>query len=470
MLLHFIQQMRLELLITVLIFILLLFKLGKGLPAKVLLTLVLLMLFGGVLLAFTGPSSGSLFAGMFVVDPLQLVQKSILMGATMLLLMLNYDWLKKQEHLTEFLILLLAALLGMLLMISAGHLLLFYLALELSTIPVAALANFELDKKRSSEAALKMIYSSAFSSAILLFGISLLYGATGTLDMTELTKGLSWTPLVIMGMVFFLSGIAFKLSAVPFHLWTADVYEGAPIAVTAFLSVISKAATAFVLAGGLLKMLRPLSSVWLSLLLLLVVATLLVANLFALRQQNLKRFIAFSSITQVGFVLLCLMGGSVALAPATITYFFLIYSFTNLAALGIIGIVAANPEQERLSYWQGLYRNNKMLSWMMAIALFSLAGVPPTAGFFGKFFLIMVGAPFTGIYLLITVFVALTLVISLYYYLRVVRAIFIDRGEQEIPVVRVGPVAKLALWICLAAILLIGFFGSIYSALFQISS
>ncbi len=188
----------------------------------------------------------------------------------------------------------------------------FYLGLELSTIPLAALANFDLEKKISSEAAMKMIMSSAFSSGLLLFGISMLYGSTGTLNFPELSQQLNSSPLQIFSFVLLVAGFGFKISAVPFHLWTADVYEGSPVAVTSYLSVISKGAILFVFVSVLYKVFQNISDVWYNMLFLISVLTMIIGNLFALRQQNMKRFLAFSSIAQVGFILIGITGQSAA--------------------------------------------------------------------------------------------------------------------------------------------------------------
>jgi NADH-quinone oxidoreductase subunit N len=465
MLNDFLILMRLELLQTALVFLLLFIKLGKGWKNEVLLNFIYLFLLAGIVAAFFGRHDGQLFAGMFVSSKYIFIQKTILNLGVLLIALLNYDWLRKHEHLAEFFMLLMSAQLGLFLMISSGNLLIFYLSLELASIPVAALANFDLERRTSSEAAMKMILSSAFSSGILLFGISLLYGASGTIQFEMLASNLeAGQPLETIGFILFFAGLAFKLSVVPFHLWTADVYEGSPVAVTSFLSVISKGATVFVFVSLLYKVFNPLGEISYQLLLVLSVVTLLVGNLFALRQNNLKRFLAFSSIAQVGFMLVGISGGSAA-ADISVTYFLLIYVFSNLAAFGVIGIIGDATGRESVADYRGLYKNNKLLSWVMAIALFSLAGVPPTAGFFGKFFLIMAGAAkqgSNGFKTLFIAIVAINLVISLYYYLRLVRAMFMDSNENPVGSVKLAAVPKYALLICVLAILLIGLFGSLY--------
>ncbi len=460
MLNEFLIIMRSELVITVIIFLLLFLKLGKGLSNQTVLNIVYACLLISTIAPFFGELQGRLFAGLFVATPMIFFQKALLSGGVLLIALLNYDWLKKHAHLPEFFVLLLSALLGMFLMISSGNLLIFYLSLELSTIPVAALANFDLDKKRSSEAAMKMILSSAFSSGILLFGISLLYGATGTIQFADMAGHLTGgDALELVGFILFFTGFAFKLSIVPFHLWTADVYEGAPVAVTSFLSVISKSSVAFIFLTVLYKVFQPLGPVIYQLLVILSLATLIIGNLFALRQTNLKRFLAFSSIAQVGFILVGISGGSSA-GSISVVYFILIYTFSNLAAFGVISIISEATGKETIDEYKGLYKNNKLLSWVMAIALFSLAGIPPTAGFFGKLFLIMAGAAKGQIWFIVVV--VLNLVVSLYYYLRVVRAIFMDTNERPIETVMVNGIPKFALLVCTVAIITIGLIGWIY--------
>ncbi|MGZ3881401.1 MAG: NADH-quinone oxidoreductase subunit N, partial [Flavisolibacter sp.] len=413
-----------ELWIAVIIFVLLFIKIGKGLKNDSFLTLVQVLLFANVVLGLLFWKNGSVFSGMFYTNSVIAFQKFILSVAVFLISLLCADWLKKTPHLTEFFVLLLSAQLGMFFMISSGNLLMFFLSLELSTIPVAALSNFDLEKRTSSEAAMKMILSSAFSSGILLFGISLVYGATGTISFSELPQALNSTPLQILAFVFLVSAFGFKLSVVPFHLWTADVYEGSPIAVASFLSVVSKGSIAFIFLTALYKVFQPLSGVWYNMIVILALATMIIGNLFALRQQNIKRFLAFSSIAQVGFILVG-MSSNGAVGLTSITYFVLIYVFSNLAAFGVASVISEKTGKENIDDYKGLYQTNPFLSWTMALALFSLAGIPPTAGFFGKLFLITAGAS-KGNYWFITM-VALNLVVSLYYYLRVVRSIFMDK-------------------------------------------
>ena len=313
---------------------------------------------------------------------------------------------------------------------------------------------------------MKMILSSALSSGVLLFGISLIYGATGTINFAEIPALLDGTGLQILAFVFLFTAFAFKLSIVPFHLWTADVYEGSPIAVTSFLSVISKGSIAFILLTTLYKVFAPMHELWYNMVMLLSIITMIVGNLFALRQQNIKRFLAFSSIAQVGFILVGISSNSIQ-GTASVVYFVLVYVFSNLAAFGVAGAISQYSGKERIEDYRGLYQTNPFISWILALALFSLAGIPPTAGFFGKLFLITAGAS-KGNYFFITV-AALNMIISLYYYLRVIRAVFMDSNEQPIGKIKLDLSTKLGMIICGTGIVLLGLLSWVYDYITALS-
>ena len=466
MLNDFLLLMKAELVLAFILFLLLILKVGKEITNERLLAFIQLLLLGNFIFGFFFIENGSLFGGMFTTNGLIAFQKSIISLGIYLISLLFSDWLKKSEHLPEFFILLLSAVLGMFFLISSGNLLMFYLSLELATIPVAAMANFDLDKKISSEASMKMILSSALSSGVLLFGISLIYGATGTISFDQIPALLDGNGLQILAFVFLFTAFAFKLSIVPFHLWTADVYEGSPIAVTSFLSVISKGAITFILLTTLYKVFAPMHDLWYNMVMLLSVITMVVGNLFALRQQNIKRFLAFSSIAQVGFILLGISSHSTE-GTSSVVYFVLIYVFSNLAAFGVAGAISQTAGKERIEDYKGLYQTNPLISWVLALSLFSLAGIPPTAGFFGKLFLITAGAS-KGNYFFITV-AALNMIISLYYYLRIVRAVFMDTNPQPIPKINLDPATKLGMIICGAGIIFIGLLSWVYDYITTLS-
>ncbi len=463
----FLILMKQEWAIIIILFILLFIKVGsKERANENILKLVNVLLFLNVIAGFFGYKDGMLFNEMFKTNHLIVTEKNILSLGTYIIALQSYPWLKNNKHILEFYILLLATLLGMFFMISAGNLLMFYLGLELSSIPLAALTNFDLEKRKSSEAAFKFIISSAFSSGLLLLGISLVYGTTGTLTLSALSDHLYGSPLQIFAFILLVSGFGFKISAVPFHLWTADVYEGSPVTVTSYLSVISKGSVIFVFMTVLYTAFKSYIITWYNILFVLSVLTMVIGNLFAIRQNNIKRFLAFSSIAQVGFILIGITGSSQA-GSASVVYFVLIYTFSNLGAFGVVGLVSALSGRENIGDYKAFYKTNPMLSWVLAISLFSLAGIPPTAGFFGKFFLLMAGAG-QGNYILITI-AALNMVVSLYYYLRVVKAIFMDSNENPVEKLTITPSPKLALFICVTGIVLTGVISYVYEYIFSMS-
>ena len=409
--------------------------------------------------------TGMLFSNMFFNSNIIAFEKNILNTGTLIICLSSTGWMQRQRHLAEFYILMISSLMGMFLMISSGNLLMFYLSVELSAIPIAALCNFNHDERRSSEAAMKMIFSSAFSSCLMLLGISFLYGACGSLDFNILSFS-DTSSLLLIGFIFFFVGLVFKLSVVPFHFWTADVYEGSPVAVTSFLSVISKGSMVFVFASILYRVFPMIRDEWYLLLCVLSVFTMVIGNLFAIRQENLKRFLAFSSITQIGFILIGISGNLLDGITSSV-YFIVIYLFSNLAAFAVVSRISEQTGKETITQYKGLVKTNPALAWTMAIALFSLAGIPPTAGFFGKIFLLTSGAS-VGNYVLITI-AALNMMISLYYYLRVIRSMFMESRADIIPAISTGFTFRIALFICISGILLTGFFGAVYQFIYSMA-
>ena len=461
MLNDFLYLMKAELMVAVIIFLLLFIKLAnKEWKNEGFLNFINILLVINLGAGFFNIPTGNLFGDMFRTDELLTLEKNLLNLGILIISLQSYHWLKNHKHAPEFYMLLLSTLLGMFFMISSSNLLMFYLGLELSTIPLAALANFDLDKRRSSEAAFKMIISSAFSSGLLLFGISLFYGSTGTLNFAELSTKLDGNPLQIFSFILLIAGFGFKISAVPFHLWTADVYEGSPISITSYLSVISKGAILFVMISVLYNAFAPMADSWYNMIFIISIATMIIGNLFALRQQNMKRFLAFSSIAQVGFILVGMAGQSVA-GSSSVIFFILIYIFSNLGAFGVIALVSAITGKENMDDYKGFYKTNPLLTWGLAISLFSLAGIPPMAGFFGKFFLLFAGAG-RGNYSLIIV-AALNMVVSLYYYLKVIKYMFMDANENPIEKIKSSWQPKLAMAICIVGILVTGITSGAYN-------
>jgi len=428
------------------------------------------VLFGlATLVNFVPLPEGQLFGGSFQTTRMTMFMKSVLNMAVMIVFLQSVTWLKREENkdrITEYFILVIATLIGMNFMISSGDFLMMYIGLELATIPMATLAAFEKFSSKSAEAGIKLILTSALSSGIMLYGLSFIYGTTGSIYFEDILSGIGSNPLQTFGFIFFVAGMAFKISLVPFHLWTADVYEGSPINITAYLSVVSKGAAAFTLMIILFRVFGSITKISEPLLYTLAVATMTVGNLFALRQNNMKRFMAFSSIAQAGFILLGIMQGG-EMGMAAVVYFVLIYVFTNLAAFGVISAISEASGKEEMSDYASLYKTNPKLTLVMLLAMFSLAGIPPVAGFFSKFFL-FTSAGSKGQYILILIAV-LNTIVSLYYYLRVVKAMMIDQSDTPIATFKTPWPMRLSLLLCVAGIFIIGFASFIYEFIFNIS-
>lgn len=342
-----------------------------------------------------------------------------------------------------------------------------FIGLETASVPMAALAAFDKYRHNSAEAGAKYILSAVFASGLMLYGISLLYGTAGTMYFEDIPAGITGSPIQLMAFAFFFVGMGFKISLVPFHLWTADVYEGAPTAVTSYLSVISKGSAAFVLMTILMKVFTPILDQWQMLLYGIIILTITIANLFAIRQHNLKRFMAFSSISQAGYLMLGVIGGT-AQGMTSLVFYILVYLFSNLAVFGVIAIIEQRSGKVRMDDYNGLYKTNPRLSIIMMLALFSLAGIPPFAGFFSKFFIFMSAAR-EGFYLLVLLALINT-IISLYYYLLIVKAMFINLNENPINTFRSDNYTRLSLVICTAGILLLGVLSVVYDRIYLLTS
>jgi NADH-quinone oxidoreductase subunit N len=428
------------------------------------------ILFGIITIAGFLPSpTGTIFGGMYISSGTTLLMKNILNIGVLLVFIQSVSWLKKEENsnkINEYYILLISTLIGMNFMISSGHFLMFYIGIELATIPIAALAAFDRYKNKSAEAGIKLILSSALSSGILLYGLSMIYGTTGTLYFSEVGKMLVNNNLQILGFIFFFTGMAFKISIVPFHLWAADVYEGSPVNITSYLSVISKGAAVFILIIILFTVFPVIMATWQKTIYVTSVLTMTIGNLFAIRQQNLKRFLAFSSISQAGYILLGFMSGT-QLGMASVIYYILVYIFSNLGAFGVVIAISNATGKENMDDYNGLYHTNPKLSLIMTLALFSLAGIPPVAGFFGKFFLFTAAAE-KGFYLLVLIAV-LNTIISLFYYLLIVKAMFINKSETPVEKFRSDFPTRFALGICVAGIVITGFASILFEMIRNLS-
>lgn len=461
--------MRHELLLLAVLMILLFADLMWGKNKQGVSLLAIILFFVVTCLGFLPMKEGILFGGMYQLSGVQILMKNVLNIGVLIIFIQSHAWMKKPENsikISEFYILILATLIGMNYMISSGDFLMFYIGLELATIPLAALAAYDRYKVVSAEAGIKLILSSALSSGVLLYGISMMYGATGSIYFNEIASVISENPLVTLASIFFFAGMAFKISLVPFHLWTADVYEGAPISVTSYLSVISKGAASFIFIIILFTVFPNLSGMWKDVVYVLAVATMTIGNLFALRQQNLKRFLAFSSIAQAGFLMLGVISGT-ELGMTSVIYFALIYIFSNLAAFGVVSAISNATGKENIDDYNGLYKTNSKLALIMTLALFSLAGIPPVAGFFGKFFLFTAAAQ-QGYYILVLIAV-INAIISLYYYLLVIKAMFIVKNDEPVEYFRNDFWTRTGLIICTVGIFAVGFMSYIFEFIKSLS-
>lgn len=410
-----------------------------------------------------GSGAEEAFGGMYVATPMATIVKSVLSVGTLIVFFMAHGWLSRSENLVkqgEFYLVALFTLLGMYFMISSGHFLMFFIGLELASVPMAALVAYDKYRYESAEAAAKFILLALFSAALLLYGISFVYGGAGTLYFDAVgCRAVEGQPYAILGLLLFLTGMGFKISLVPFHLWTADTYEGAPTVVTSFMSVVSKGSAAFVLFAVLIKAFPSLLVEWDIALAVVIVASITIANLFAIRQRDLKRFMAFSAISQAGYLMLPVLGGT-AQGMTSLVYYLLVYTVANLGAFAVINVIEQHSGRKTLGDYDGLYRTNPKLAFLMTVCLFSLAGIPPFAGFFSKFFVFM--AAFNAGWHWIVLIALINTVVSLYYYLLIVKAMYINPSEQPIEAFRSDGYTRFALAICIAGVMLLGVVGTIY--------
>jgi len=462
--------MRQELVLIGIVLILLIAEIFTDKDQKGIITPLAITLFAiHTIIGFLPLAEGSIFGGSYNTSALINTMKNVLNLGVLIILIQSSFWLNQENQkgkVSEFYIVLLSTLVGMFYMISSGDFLMFYIGLETATIPLAALAAFDRYQNKSAEAGIKLILSSALSSGILLYGLSMIYGTTGSVYFKDIAPMISQTnALQILAFIFFFAGMGFKMSLVPFHLWTADVYEGAPVNITSYLSVISKGAAVFIFTIILFTVFKVLIPMWQDLIWVIAVLTMTIGNLFALRQKNMKRFLAFSSIAQAGFIVLGILSGT-AMGMATVVYYILVYIFSNLAAFGVVSVISATTGKETMDEYDGMYATNPKLSWALTIALFSLAGIPPVAGFFGKFFLFTAAAE-KGFYWIVLI-ALLNTIISLYYYLMPVKAMFINKSETPMVAFKSDAMSKAGIIICLVGMLVIGLASPIYESILKV--
>ena len=443
-------------------------KCQKGLPLFTAAAFALYTAF-----SFIPCCTGIAFAGMFEQSQATWAMKGILNIGTFLVILQAVKWTNSDfvsVRRGEFYELIMLTLFGMFLMVSARNFLLFYIGLETASLPLAA---FEKNHYESREAAAKYIFTAIFSSAIMLLGVSFVYGLSGSLNFATIGEVLvsKQSALLIVAVAFVIAGVGFKLSLVPFHNWTADVYQGAPTAVTSYLSVISKGAAAFAFLVILTQVFGAVyADVWKWMLYAVIVLTITIGNLFAVRQRNLKRFLAFSSISQAGYIMLGVIAAN-TLGMASMMYYVVVYIFSNLAAFGVIAAIERKTGKVTTDDYNGLFKTNPWLSFTMMVAMFSLAGIPPFAGFFSKFFVFAGALHGADVAIYVLVLIALiNTIISLYYYLLVVKAMFIRQDECAIPTFKSHWTEKAGMIICVMGIVLLGIASCVYTSLVDFAS
>lgn len=415
-------------------------------------------------------STFTLFGGMYESNAMIVFMKAVLAFGSLLAILQAHKWLRSEHTFYkqgEFYILLLSTLVGMYFMLSARHFLLLFIGIELASLPLACLVAFDKYRHNSAEAGIKYILTSMFSSAMMLYGISFLYGTTGSLYFADMVQHITGAPMQIFAFVMFFAGLGFKISLVPFHLWTADSYQGAPTTVTAYLSVISKGAAVFTLFIVLIKVFAPMIEEWQTVIYITIVASITIANLMAIKQHFLKRFMAFSSISQAGYIMLAVIGGQ-ADGMTAMVFYLVVYMVANMAVFAVIESIEWKIRGAvRRETCNGLYRTNPKLTLVMTLALFSLAGIPPFAGFFSKFFVFM--SAFSAGFWAVVFIALINTVISLYYYLLIVKAMYMMPNEEPVPTFKCDPYIRIELILCVAGIILLGVCSFVYSGIDSIS-
>ena len=410
------------------------------------------------------------FSNMFISDPMSNLLKLFSYGAVALTLIYSRTYATDRGMLGgnlggEFYVLALFALLGQMVMISGNNFLSIYLGLELMSLSLYALVALRRDNARATEAAMKYFILGAMASGFLLYGISMLYGATGSLDLTEVAKaaasGTVKPTVLVFGIVFLVAGLAFKLGVVPFHMWVPDVYQGAPTAVTLLLGGAPKLAAFAICIRLLVEGLMPMARDWQQMLMVLAVMSLAIGNLTAIAQTNLKRMLAYSTIAQMGFVLLGLLAGSVgadahgaANAYSSAMYYVITYVLTTLGSFGLIMLLArAGFEAEELADFKGLSKRSPWFAVVMSVLMFSLAGIPPLMGFAAKLSVLQAVLDTGQIWL--TVVAVMFSLIGAFYYLRVVKMMWFDEPLDNSPLI-VRSDMRVVLSLNGAAIVLLG--------------
>lgn len=421
-----------------------------------------------VLALFTLGQNTLAFGGSLATDDYSAFFELIIISASALTVGMSLEYAADAGFPgAEYYALILFATLGMMLMAAGGDLIVIFLGLETMSIAVYALAGFMRRDPRSSEAAIKYFLLGAFSTGFLLYGIALVYGATGTIRLepiqAALKSGMESNPLLLLGLGMMLIGFGFKVAAVPFHMWTPDVYEGAPTPVTAFMAVGVKLA-AF---AGFLRIfmvhLAPVSAQWTMVLWVIAALTMTTGNVVAVVQTNIKRMLAYSAIAHAGYVMVGMAAAPAHAAGGAILYYLLAYAFTNLGAFAVVAALERGGEPGGLiADYRGLARRNPALAAAMALFMLSLTGVPPLAGFVGKFYVF--SAALGGGLVWLVIIAVINSVISAYYYVGVIVAMYMQEGGVAVARISARPGLLVSIAVAVAATAIIGFYPQPYMA------
>lgn len=390
------------------------------------------------------PQTGELFGGRFGMDAVSWWFKLLFIIAAFITIALSIDMMdgralrpaKDTCPRGEYYTILLFTVSGMMYLISARDLVMLYVSLELATVPLFALSAWQRNVK-AGEAGIKYLVVGALASALLLYGFSILYGMTGDTSLTVISKALKFTPAFFLAAAMITAGVGFKMTIVPFHMWAAEVYQGAPTPVTAYLSVASKGAGLALMFQLFFRLFGPFLAGWQLPIAIMAAITMTVGNTAAIVQHNVKRFMAFSAISQAGYIIMGFLGPVAESAPSMIFYM-LVYIVTNLSAFAVIIFVENQAGHQEVEDYRGLARTNPVMALALMIALFGLAGIPPLSGFVGKFFLFSIASK-AGYHWLVAL-AAVNSTISLYYYLRIVRQMYIEKPEASAQPLPVTPV------------------------------
>lgn len=399
----------------------------------------------------------ALFNGMFIVDNYSIFFKILFLTGAALVVMGSSSYVEKMGNQYEYYSLVVFAALGMMIMASAGDFITLYLGLELMTISFYVLVCFRKKDPKSVEAGIKYILFAAASSAVLLYGLSLVYGYTGSIIIFDVAKAITGgnvlDPILVLGLVLLVAGLGFKVSAVPFHMWAPDIYEGAPTPITSYLAMGSKAASFAILVRLFAAGLQEASAGWVMLVAVLAALSMILGNVVAIPQTNVKRMLAYSSIAQAGYILVGLVAADQAGIKAIMFYAFL-YVFATVGAFTVATYYYHVTGSDEIKDYAGLSQRSPLMAAVMVVAMLSMAGIPPLAGFAGKFYLF---SSIVADYLWLVLIGLVMSMVSVYYYLRLALVMYRDEPEDKTPIKLPGAVA-VTLIVALAATLFIGIY------------